>query len=143
MPVRFRCHHCHQLLGIARRKIGMEVDCPTCHNKVLVPPTDAPDVDQPADRQAGPALRGQRPRRLAATVGRRSGCRETAGCRMAGPAASGAINVEPYNPPSPPPAAPPPGVVLSPFQATLLTVGTVLLLAVFFTVGLLIGRFWF
>ncbi len=51
MPVRFRCKYCNQLMGIARRKIGMEVNCPTCHNPVTVPPTDSPDVDQPAPKK--------------------------------------------------------------------------------------------
>jgi hypothetical protein len=50
--------------------------------------------------------------------------------------------VEPYSPPGPvAPALPGAGVVLSPMQATLFTVGVVLLLAVFFAAGLLIGRF--
>src|SRR5262249_30737990 len=40
MPIRFRCPHCHQLLGIARRKSGSMVHCPTCNASVLVPDTD-------------------------------------------------------------------------------------------------------
>lgn len=58
MPVRFRCRHCNQLLGIARRKIGMEVSCPTCRHRVLVPATDAPDVDQPTVRKADAPFEG-------------------------------------------------------------------------------------
>ena len=58
MPVRFRCRHCHQLLGIAHRKIGTEVNCPTCHNKVVVPATDAPDVDRPTVRKPDPLFEG-------------------------------------------------------------------------------------
>ena len=142
MPVRFRCSHCHQLLGIARRKIGMEVNCPTCHNKVLVPATDAPDVDEPPARKPDPLFEGSdldallQPSVVDPAAGQPP--------RAAWPApAPGSINVEPYNPPGPAVPAAPPGVFLSPFQATLLTVGTVLLLAVFFTAGLLIGRFWF
>jgi len=37
MPVRFRCAHCGQLLGIAETKAGSEVDCPVCGRSVHVP----------------------------------------------------------------------------------------------------------
>src|SRR5690348_13648008 len=37
MPIRFRCPYCNQLLGIARRKAGTVVPCPTCHSPVTVP----------------------------------------------------------------------------------------------------------
>jgi hypothetical protein len=37
MPVRFLCPACHQLLSIATRKIGSEVDCPKCRSTILVP----------------------------------------------------------------------------------------------------------
>src|SRR4051812_27959976 len=49
MPIKFRCTYCNQLMGIAHRKAGTEVDCPTCKGKVLVPPTnpDAPAQSAP------------------------------------------------------------------------------------------------
>lgn len=37
MPIQFRCGTCQQLLGIARRKAGSIVPCPTCSAKTLVP----------------------------------------------------------------------------------------------------------
>jgi hypothetical protein len=37
MPIRFRCAYCNQLLGIARRKAGTVVRCPTCAGQVIVP----------------------------------------------------------------------------------------------------------
>jgi hypothetical protein len=37
MPIRFRCCFCNQLLGIAHRKAGTVIDCPTCRGKVWVP----------------------------------------------------------------------------------------------------------
>ena len=40
MPIRFRCAYCNQLLGIARRKAGTVVRCPTCAGQVVVPQTD-------------------------------------------------------------------------------------------------------
>ncbi len=40
MPIRFRCSYCNQLLGIARRKSGTSVRCPTCAGQVSVPDQD-------------------------------------------------------------------------------------------------------
>jgi DNA-directed RNA polymerase subunit RPC12/RpoP len=40
MPIQFRCGACQQLLGIARRKAGKVVDCPTCGKRTLVPLED-------------------------------------------------------------------------------------------------------
>jgi hypothetical protein len=37
MPVRFLCPACHQLLSIATRKIGAEVECPKCRSTIIVP----------------------------------------------------------------------------------------------------------
>lgn len=37
MPVRFRCTTCRSSLSIARRKVGTDVKCPTCHTMVTVP----------------------------------------------------------------------------------------------------------
>ena len=132
MPVRFRCRHCHQLLGIAHRKIGTEVNCPTCHNKVMVPATDAPDVDRPTARKPDPLFEGSD---LDALL--QPSPVEPAVAPAPAPRAA-ALDVEPYRPP-----AASAGLTLSSFQATLLTVGTVLLLALFFAAGLLIGRYWF
>jgi hypothetical protein len=45
MPIRFRCAYCNQLLGIARRKSGTVVRCPTCAGHVVVPnlPAEEPE----------------------------------------------------------------------------------------------------
>lgn len=37
MPIRFPCTACGQLLGIATRKVGTEIHCPTCGLAVIVP----------------------------------------------------------------------------------------------------------
>lgn len=37
MPIQFRCAYCDQLLGIARRKAGSIINCPTCNGRVIVP----------------------------------------------------------------------------------------------------------
>jgi hypothetical protein len=48
MPIRFRCAYCNQLLGIARRKAGTVVRCPTCAGQVVVPASDAaPEPEEP------------------------------------------------------------------------------------------------
>ena len=47
MPIRFRCAYCNQLLGIARRKAGTVVRCPTCSGQVIVP-AEQPEEGRPA-----------------------------------------------------------------------------------------------
>lgn len=37
MPIKFRCDHCRQFLGISHTKSGMLVDCPTCGRTIRVP----------------------------------------------------------------------------------------------------------
>ena len=139
MPIRFRCQFCNQLLGIARRKAGAQVECPTCHNHVQVPtaepgqpaPVTAPqrplfeqsDFDhlfEPAPKPAGKA-----PGQLQPTEHRVPN-----------------YDVDRLDPAVlAPPRPQPPGVFLSPSQATLLTVAGVFLLAIAFGAGLLIGRY--
>lgn len=41
MPIRFRCQRCRQLLGIASRKAGSEVQCPKCGISQVVPNEEA------------------------------------------------------------------------------------------------------
>ena len=136
MPVRFRCRHCNQLIGIARRKIGAEVSCPTCSRALLVPAADSPDVEQPTVRKAGAPFEGSERDALLHPS-------PPAACSAASrPAAAWPpsdlvppLNVDVHSPAG--------RLVLSPFQATVMTVGMVLLLALFFAGGLLIGRFCF
>jgi hypothetical protein len=37
MPIKFRCEHCRQFLGISHSKAGKLVDCPTCGRTIRVP----------------------------------------------------------------------------------------------------------
>lgn len=37
MPIKFRCEHCRQFLGISHQKAGTLVDCPTCGRTIRVP----------------------------------------------------------------------------------------------------------
>jgi hypothetical protein len=62
MPIRFRCVHCKQLLGIARRKAGTLVRCPKCQQQVLVPtaldaPASGPEAPAPDDSHSQVAPR--------------------------------------------------------------------------------------
>ena len=59
MPVRFRCAYCNQLLGIARRKVGTVVRCPTCAGQVVVPDRDAEDLDKGNDQPEPPLFERQ------------------------------------------------------------------------------------
>ena len=157
MPIRFRCAYCNQLLGIARRKAGQVVRCPTCAGQVVVPsPDEVPDEE---NVEAGAPSAPSPP------VFERSDFDEVFHAPSApapapplpiteGPGhGSAAYDVEPFDPgPLPPPAAPrpapllpapafnpPQGLVLSPAKATVLTVVWIVSVAVAFGVGLLVG----
>jgi phage FluMu protein Com len=43
MPVRFICPHCNQLLAVASRKAGAQVNCPKCHAAIIVPEGETTD----------------------------------------------------------------------------------------------------
>ena len=141
MPIRFRCKSCNQLLGIARRKTGTWVSCPTCRSNVLVPAADEPDPAPPSP--ASPAGLFDRDDFEMIMAGGNG----PAPVSMP-PLAGGAVATPPpLGRPAPPlpsmsisdPA--PAGLVLSPGRATLLTVVLILLLATSFVAGLLVGRF--
>lgn len=40
MPIKFRCPHCEQFLGISRSKAGAVTDCPMCGRTIRVPKLD-------------------------------------------------------------------------------------------------------
>jgi len=40
MPIKFRCTHCNQFLGISRAQSGSIVDCPSCGRSLRVPNLD-------------------------------------------------------------------------------------------------------
>jgi hypothetical protein len=55
MPIRFRCAYCNQLLGIARRKSGTVVRCPTCAGQVVVPTADSAEAMEPEPELKAPS----------------------------------------------------------------------------------------
>ena len=159
MPIRFRCAYCNQLMGIARRKAGMVVRCPTCSGQVVVPdpgtageagpssgpprPADAgaplfegSDFDQifeaPAPKEQHAATVGNSPseEKAAGWVPQAAGNRDLGRLDSGGPV------------PLPLPA-PPPGILLSPTLVTLLMVFGILLLALVFGAGILVGKYAF
>jgi phage FluMu protein Com len=152
MPIRFRCHSCNQLLGIARRKIGMQVRCPTCRKMLTVPKEDG--ADKTPDAEVPPLF--ERDDFEALLHGPNQPA--TVGSASPPPAPSSAPIFVPPRKETPPtpvyeselvsPVASPSneptalaGIVLSPGLATILTVSMILLLAIAFGAGLLIGRF--
>ncbi len=40
MPIKFRCQHCRQFLGISRDQAGAVTDCPTCGRTIRIPRLD-------------------------------------------------------------------------------------------------------
>jgi len=153
MPIKFRCKYCNQLMAIGRKKAGLDVNCPTCNGTLRVPFKDSDEqyapvpaaakapVKEPvferSDFEAYLKAEGNAPPVV------------TAPPPLQGPApplpgtvwnqqAANMVDVEPA---LLPPAAPPPGIMLSNGLATLLTIGIIFLMALSFTLGLLVGRF--
>jgi len=140
MPIRFRCRYCKQLLGIARRKAGAMVRCPNCRAEILVPQPET-------EAKAGPPAAEPIPEAPALLFERgdfEALLQNPAIDKPAPPAAGPsplAFAEEMSAPPSANPRCRPPGLVLSPTQATGLTVAVILLLALAFAAGLLIGHY--
>ncbi len=158
MPIRFRCAYCNQLMGIARRKAGTVVRCPTCSGQVVVPNPDegagAPGPQSPAplfersdfDELFEVPVAKDRP---GATVPAGGAPAVPAPAPAAAPAPAGAwgthgepaFDVDRLGPGAVAPGIPAPGIVLTPGHLTMLTVAGILLLAVVFGAGVLVGRF--
>lgn len=155
MPIRFRCQHCNQLLGIARRKAGCEVECPRCKKSITVPTDDGAEGPQRPPAEAPLFERSDfddyleeadhpQPSILGTPGIPRSPRRED---RAAGapvkvidpPSSSPSYDGEPASTFLPPVAAG--GVVLSRRQARWLTLAAILAIATAFGAGLMIGRF--
>jgi hypothetical protein len=130
-------------MGISRRKAGMAVQCPGCRNQVTVPPAEGEPVPAAGAPPPPPLFE-----------------REDFDDFLNN---AGVSSVGHPPPPAPPPmprpapythapaassvalaAAPPPagGIVVSPTLATIVTVGLIILLAIAFGAGLLVGRFY-
>jgi phage FluMu protein Com len=165
MPIRFRCAYCNQLLGIARRKAGSVVRCPTCAGHVVVPNLPA-DETEGSDKNGNQSIfersdfddllnpQGPQP----AAVEQReqqvsSGEVPVVLSSVAEPppGAWGTHAEPPYDverlKPSPSgiaaaePIAQPLGLVLSPRRVRIVIISGVIALLLAFSVGLLVGHF--
>jgi hypothetical protein len=138
MPIRFRCRYCNQLIGIARRKAGTEVSCPTCHGKLTVPTDD----DGPApDGANAPVFEHNDFEDFLRAPFSEEAVRHAAAARGRH-GASGAplvIDVEKL-PDRPEPAEAAVGVFLTPVRLAVIAVLVVLLLAASFAAGIAFDR---
>ncbi len=158
MPIRFRCEHCQQLMGIARRKAGTEVQCPTCRRNVLVPKEDQVEATS-APQPRGAAKPGE-PAPAAGKLFEMNDFDEVLREPEAPPRGvrsapkNGAHAANHLSPDRGPASASSPvsqsqgmsvpnGILLSSNQATMLAVVGIVLLAVAFGAGLLVGRYCF
>ena len=145
MPIRFRCRYCNQLMGIARRKAGMMVQCPTCNAQVLVPQAehaekDAPPAARPIPDAPAPLFeRSDFDVFLQNPVAGKPGAHPSPAVPLS--FAADAPSSTSYASSSVSPRLRPPGLVLSPVQATWLTVAVILLVALAFGAGLLVGHY--
>ncbi len=55
VPIKFRCHHCQQLLGVSRNRAGGVVACPRCAAELVVPEPDESVVVVPEPAVTSPA----------------------------------------------------------------------------------------
>jgi hypothetical protein len=150
MPVRFRCAYCNQLLGIARRKAGSIVRCPTCAGQVIVPSIESIPVEQPAAAMQPVFERSDFDELLgtAATGGPASAVEASPQAPMpAAPAGAWGTHSEPafdmskLDPSASLRQTAPPGIVLSPTKATVIAVAVIVLLGIAFGAGVVVGRF--
>lgn len=166
MPIRFRCAYCNQLMGIARRKAGTVVRCPTCAGQVVVPNPDGAGTEKaPSESEAPLFERSDFEKVFDSAAGAKQLIEAAPSPRRTMPA-SPPPPVEPPEVPAAPevkfnrsepdvaaeqvnPAGPfpapvqqtstRPGIWLSPAMATLLSVVAVVALALAFAAGLLVG----
>jgi hypothetical protein len=150
MPVRFRCAYCNQLLGIARRKAGSIVRCPTCAGQVIVPSVESVPVEQPAGAMQPVFERSDFDELLgtATTGGPASAVEASPQAPMpVAPAGAWGTHSEPafdmskLDPSASMRHAAPPGIVLSPTKATVIAVAVIILFGIAFGAGVVVGKF--
>jgi phage FluMu protein Com len=156
MPIRFRCAYCNQLMGIARRKAGTVVRCPSCSGQVVVPNPEEEAATSPAQEAADPPPLFERSdfdEFFAPTGKKRSPSRPPTEADQALSALAGLddprkrrrrepeIDVVPLEAAkTAPPHLERPGLWLSPRMVTLLSVGIILALALSFAAGFWVGH---
>jgi hypothetical protein len=165
MPIRFRCAYCSQLMGIARRKAGTVVSCPKCHGQVVVPHPNPEDEEPPSPHlpEQPPLFEGADFDQVFASPGQVT-APEPHSPAVLVPATGPAPTMDPAPPPMPlransqeisfdvervhtsgptvrsGPGAGRPGVWLTPVAIMMLGLLALVLLALAFVGGLLLGR---
>jgi hypothetical protein len=140
MPIKFRCKYCNQLMGIARRKAGTNVNCPTCNGVLSVPYQDEPAAAAPAVAAPPQPIfeSNDFDAYLQADVRNQP--------VVVAPPIAAPVPGTVWSPQSPrmvhvePAYASQPGIVISNGLATLLTIGVIFLMALAFSLGLFVGR---
>ena len=139
MPIRFRCPKCEGLLSIARRKAGTQIVCPKCRDEVLVPSADL-DTAEPEIDRADESTTAQEIEPLVSEERSASALFEKpdfAQSLIGSSSAVSNITVEPYVIPTVPSEH---GILISHKTALILGLLSVVLLALAFATGYLMGR---
>jgi hypothetical protein len=153
MPIRFRCPTCNRQLSTARRKVGTQVVCPRCEDTITVPEADLCDprtAEAPQAVRAGtakpPRVNGRpattRPAAVAPKPGDSGPLFEREDFeRLLEPAVRKASEEAVAKPSTPLPVAltPEEGVTISRGAVVSLAVLMVVLLAMAFATGYLVG----
>ncbi len=152
MPIRFRCAFCNQLLGIARRKSGSVINCPTCGGPLVVP-REAEEQDKNDASHSEQRLLEEcdvdvllKPPVTAQVVGSSAEQQKpvlapSSPARDSGVTSAGELHTSNGEMAAPPlPTAKHPGFFITPGRATLAAVAIVLLIAAAFVAGFLVGR---
>lgn len=141
MAIRFPCKRCQQLLGIASRKAGSEIECPKCGLAQIVPSEEAAMAAMAMNQYAKAPQVGENPANVVVYDDEPTAIETPGRAGEEGPAPPGPARQTPSKQPPPPPGEPvPQGMILFPrrtfyVQAILL----VLLAAAAFGAGYLIG----
>jgi hypothetical protein len=139
MPIRFRCAYCNQLMGIARRKAGSVVNCPKCNGPLVVPhPDPEAEADGPPPNPSAKPNPFERADFDLDSFDPKPHKSLPAGTGPTMPAAAyEEFDVQPVALPSPE-APPSPETVMR--RRMLLVVGALLLVAIAFAAGVVVGR---
>lgn len=132
-------------MGISRRKSGMTVNCPTCHAQLVVPQPEAGDKGPQSPPQPMPAAPAPLFERSDFEAFLDRPIKDKPAAAAPPPPQPLVFSTEKPSSPSlsmlaPAPGSHPSGLVLSPKQATWLTIMVILLVALAFGAGLLVGH---
>ena len=140
MPIRFRCKYCNQLIGIARRKSGTEVSCPTCHGRLMVPIDPAEAGNNGGAEPAAPLFEHSDFEDYLRAPFSEEAARHAAASRGGRPPSVPLVIDVERLPDEAVPARPATGILITPGMLSLLVVAAILLLAGAFAAGIAVDR---